>query len=665
MERPAWLPFAVVALAACAVHLPTLGFGFVFDDEHLVVNNAFLRQDWSPAAAFRHHFWHGTPFETSYYRPVTVASLALNGRLLGWSAPAFHLVNVLLHAANATLLLALARRLGARRMPATCAAALFAVHPAAAWPVASIVARVDLLPALFILLAWLSAVKSPGDGEPGRKERSGSPSAASPWWSAALAGVCFLLALLSKESAIAFAAVLWLGLRRLWRPVVTTLASLAVYVALRSAAGIPLLPGRQVIDPSTNPLGVLQMPERLWSALELSGRYLVYLILPIRFSDRRDYVSGPLPGAASFGVLLAAALLLGSVLAVLFLWLRRSPLALPLGFALLGFLPASNLLVPIGSLYAQNFLYLPLLGLSLAAGLALDRAGLPHRGGGAGNRRAAQMAGPALLLLALVSVREASIWRDATTLFSTWTRRFPRYALAHSRLGVARLGAGETALAEEALRTALSLDNRMVEAHYNLGVCLARSGRGRPAIEEALVETEAALALAPGLAQARVNASGLLLQLGRSVEAETQAGAALEIAPDLVPARRNHAEALFQQERFDEAAESFGALAHASPDDPSVRSPHVVALLRSGQIDAARAAATQARQDFPSLAWFDFCLARVEIRSGKQRQALELLEISLDKDPATRDWLARVDDFASLDGQPRFEAIRRPPEPSR
>ncbi len=156
MKRSLWIPAAAVALLATALHLRTLGFEFVFDDLHLIVNNSFLREAWSPLTAFAHHFWYGTPFGAAYYRPIVTASLALNGRLLGWGPAGFHLVNLLLHAGNSALLLLLARRLGAPVLPATCAAALFAVHPVAAWPVGSIVARVDLLPALFVLLAWLA-----------------------------------------------------------------------------------------------------------------------------------------------------------------------------------------------------------------------------------------------------------------------------------------------------------------------------------------------------------------------------------------------------------------------------------------------------------------------------------------------------------------------------
>src|SRR3989454_12637397 len=129
MGRTRWLPGAAVALLAIGLHLRTLGFEFVFDDLHLIVHNTFLREPWSPLTCFAHDFWHGTPFGAAYYRPIVTASLALNGRLLGWGPARFHVFNVLLHAANAVLLLHLVRRPGYPGGAAFCAAAFFAVHP--------------------------------------------------------------------------------------------------------------------------------------------------------------------------------------------------------------------------------------------------------------------------------------------------------------------------------------------------------------------------------------------------------------------------------------------------------------------------------------------------------------------------------------------------------
>jgi hypothetical protein len=299
------VPYLVVALVAAAVHLQTLGFPFVFDDRWLVEHNGFLREGWSVVTSFAHHFWHGTPSEPGYYRPVVVSSLAINGGILGWGPAGFHLVNLLLHAANAVLVLWLLRRLGIGAAASILAALFFAVHPVGAWPVASIVARVDLLPLFFILLATLALVDR----------------------RAVLTGGCFLMALLCKESAVAFLGVPLLALRRMRQDcpapedgtaarrttaacAAAAVAALVAYTAMRLAAGVPGPLDPERINLVVNPLAHMPQPGRMLAALALAGRYLLYLLAPIRFSDPAGY--GPADAPPTWGT---PAVLLGGAIA--------------------------------------------------------------------------------------------------------------------------------------------------------------------------------------------------------------------------------------------------------------------------------------------------------------------------------------------------------------
>jgi tetratricopeptide (TPR) repeat protein len=654
MKRSPWIPAALVALLAAVLHLRTLGFEFVFDDLHLIVNNSFLRESWNPLTAFAHHFWHGTPFGAAYYRPIVTSSLALNGRLLGWGPAGFHLVNVLLHAGNSALLLLLARRLGAPAWTATCAAALFAVHPVAAWPVGSIVARVDLLPALFVLLAWLAF-------QSGRRP--------------ALVGLFFLLALLSKESAVAFLAVPILALRRMqgaeshqdgtapgseppaWQALLALGGAVAVWLALRRGVGLGVLISRDLVGPLTNPLAQLPMPARLWAALALAGRYLLYLVLPVRFSDPRNYLDpSTLPSPLAPGVLLSLAVLLAWGAGILVLWLRRDRIALPLAFSLASFLPASNILVPIGSLYAQNFLYMPLLGLCLALGDFLGRWSR-RRGTSPLPAAPALFAVPVLAVLAILTFAETAIWRDGVSLFTAWTSRFPYYSLAHSSLGVMLIGQGKAGAAISPLRKALAITESNAEAHYNLGLALLLSGKDRGSREESVAHSKRASELIPDLPPAHVNAARALLLLERPAEAEAEAREALRLAPGLPQAISNLAEALHAQSRHAEAADVYGEMVDLDPTDIDARSNLVVALIHSGQLDRARAATQAARRDFPQVVWFDFCLARVEAKAGRKGEALVLLETALARDPSVKEWLLKVDEFDPYRGTRGFEAI--------
>jgi len=514
MDRGRWAPYALVSLLAAVPYLATPSFDFVFDDRHLIVDNTFVQAPWSPLTAFAHHFWYGSPYGAAYYRPVVVASLALNGRLLGWGPAGFHAVNILLHALNAALLLALARRLGCPARAALLAAALFAVHPVAAWPVASIVARVDLLAATFALLAWL-----------------GLASGGGYVWAA---GASFLLALLSKESAAALLIVPLLNVRGLrggpsspgrWKGMAILAAAGAAYLACRNAAGIGLLPRHGQIDPLTNPLGVLPAAVRIPAAAALAGRYLLYLLAPVRFHDPTSYFGQVRPpGPADPVVLLSACGLLAAIAFCFALWLRRDPISVPLAFSIASFLPASNLIVPIASLYAQNFLYLPLVGLALAIGMAIGRLNVARPG--SARFRVAAVAAAMAAVLGVASWRESGIWKDEESLFGALAERFPGYAPAHSALGVALIDRGRPREAIAPLRAALALTDQSLEAHYNLGLALFQTSREPSQLQEALSHFEWVIRERPDFAPARYQAARVLDRLGRGEEAEAEASEA-------------------------------------------------------------------------------------------------------------------------------------------
>src|SRR2546428_13788005 len=73
-------PYVAVASVAVGLYLPTLWFGFVLDDKHLIVDNTFVREAWSPLRAFAHHFWYGSSARGRCSRPPVNSSLGRNSR---------------------------------------------------------------------------------------------------------------------------------------------------------------------------------------------------------------------------------------------------------------------------------------------------------------------------------------------------------------------------------------------------------------------------------------------------------------------------------------------------------------------------------------------------------------------------------------------------------
>ncbi len=90
------------------------------------------------------------------YRPITRLSFLLDARAFGWTAWPWHAENLILHAANATLLSRLARQAGARAAPALLAGAAFAAMPLDWENVDWISGRTGLLCLFFLLAATLT-----------------------------------------------------------------------------------------------------------------------------------------------------------------------------------------------------------------------------------------------------------------------------------------------------------------------------------------------------------------------------------------------------------------------------------------------------------------------------------------------------------------------------
>jgi hypothetical protein len=224
---------ALVALA-CAALFPALFAPFVADDYFHVVEASQLREALTRGWVLPIHlggaWWTPHGLAVEYFRPMIVVSFAIDRLLYGLHAAGYHLTNLVLHAVATLLAWAVARRVLGSTFGAWASAALFAVHPCHVQAVGWISGRTDVLASLFYLGALVLYLES--------RER---PGARVPL--ALLSVAVFLLALLSKEMAITFpAVVLAHGLlrpdgepraRRLVVPALATVTA-GLYVGLRA-----------------------------------------------------------------------------------------------------------------------------------------------------------------------------------------------------------------------------------------------------------------------------------------------------------------------------------------------------------------------------------------------------------------------------------------------
>lgn len=500
------LPLLLVCACAVLVYLNSFPGAFFMDDIQIVAQNPLVRQpDWGKI--FASDYW-GPQVNSGLYRPLTILSFALNRLFFGPAPLGFHLVNVLLHAAASGLFALVLGALGCGTMVTWGAALLFAVHPIHTEVVNMAVGRSELLVAVLLLLALKLALT---DDNPRRH---------------AMAAGCFGLALLAKEHAIIFLALLpaidvYLGgdRRLVWRrrlPLYLLLAGVALaWLALRTFGvdhgDIP----RDPYDPVYVPLAFLPDGVRVLSALKLQLLYLGKLLLPLRLQGvyAGEGLLQPVTTLLSPWGGLVALVICGWVATVWYGLRRRSLLALALLLYTISFAPTANVLFATGATFAERLAYLPSAWfcLGMAAGMeALGRC-VPAR-------LVVGVAAGCLLAYAGMTVLRNRDYLNPLALWQADVQSDPLDPHAWLLLATEFENVGELGAAERAYREALRLAPGFADAHNSYGRLLYQQGR----TEEALREARSAVAAGQGVfGSAYVLLARSALELGRFDEALT------------------------------------------------------------------------------------------------------------------------------------------------
>ena len=187
----------LILFTACVVtYLASVNFGFIWDDEYLVVNNALIRAPLWSFQPFKQDIINSNFVYTIYYRPLQILSYAVDYRIWGLSPFGFHLSNILFHFLNGLLVFALTFKLTDKKDIAVLTAIFFLVYPLHAGAVSYVSGRADLVSFFFGFLFFIFFLLFKEKGKIGLFAGS----------------VIFLLAaVLSKEIALIFPVLLLLA----------------------------------------------------------------------------------------------------------------------------------------------------------------------------------------------------------------------------------------------------------------------------------------------------------------------------------------------------------------------------------------------------------------------------------------------------------------------
>jgi tetratricopeptide (TPR) repeat protein len=251
-------------------------------------------------------------------------------------------------------------------IPALVLAALWGVHPVLTESVTNIVGRADLLGA-FGVLAALHAHRKALDAAGLRKAI----------WVGAIA-VAVTLGMFSKESTIVVVAVLAIydltfGRTASWKARMPSYLAVILPCLIFLYVRAPVLGGvaTSAFPFGDNPLMGADFWTARLTAVKVIGRYLMLLVWPAQLSFDYSFNEIPLFGTGTgwenAKAILSLLVCLGALAAAIYCWRRSRAVFFAIAFFFATLSPTSNLIIRIGSIMAERFLYLPSLGFAVLA----------------------------------------------------------------------------------------------------------------------------------------------------------------------------------------------------------------------------------------------------------------------------------------------------------
>lgn len=405
--------------------------------------------------------WAFTHVHSGNWHPLTSISHMLDCEFFGLNPGGPHLINVLLHTVAVALLFLFLVRTTGSLWRSALVGAFFAWHPLRVESVVWIAERKDVLSACFFfltLLAWLHYVRTRN------------------WIAYSLVLILFALGLMAKPMLVTLPFLLLLldywpldRFAQLSRSRLL-LEKLPLFFLSLASSIATLLAQRE----SINSLEQVSFFFRLGNALDGYLLYLSKTLWPVDLG-----LIYPYPQKLPILLTIAALIVLGVFSVAAFLYRKQFPyLYVGWFWFLIALLPVIGLLQVGRQAYADRYTYLPHVGLLITLVWGLDAATLGWRY----RQRIAWVAAVVVLFaFARASYAQLGLWRDPVKLWGHTIEATDDNYAAHSNLADVLMHRGRVAQSLAESEEAVRLSPGAADAQNNLALALFHSGRPREA----------------------------------------------------------------------------------------------------------------------------------------------------------------------------------------
>jgi protein O-mannosyl-transferase len=433
-----WL--AIVFVFAVLLYSNTFNHNYALDDEPAITKNKLTTQGVAGIPEmFTTGYWYGWNGKSSWgYRPVPLMTYAIEWQIWPSTPAAGHIMNAVYYGISLILLLLLMYHLTGKKHPvfAIVVTLLFAAHPVHTESVANIKGRDEILCFLFLCGSMLALFRY---------------NQTKNILMLITSALTFFFALLSKETAITFLAVIPVTvylfatreIKRVFGISSVFMVVAGIYMLIRKVV-LTDITGSGSLEAIDNLLmAAPDLSSRLATAISILGRYFYLLVIPHPLSYDYSFNQIPIltfsdPGAWIPAIIIITMAIVACVKLNSWKWFTLSVVIL---FASLSI--SSNIFFIIGSPMAERFLFIPSLAVCIILGYVISKAGgfiyndkttmlKPVK-----QNRAVLLALliPVMGLYSFKTITRNADWKDNATLFKADLHKSPKSARTNYNYG--------------------------------------------------------------------------------------------------------------------------------------------------------------------------------------------------------------------------------------
>ena len=478
-----WKYVLLLGIVSFFAYANTLQNGYALDDLAVIEQNAFVRQGITAvpeilSTPFHYGNFRATengPAIDDLYRPLSLATFAIEYQVWGENPAPAHFVNIMLYVGCVIVFFLFLYHIFPKKpLIAFIAAFLFAIHPIHTEVAANIKSRDELLCFLFGFLS-LNAYIRYLDSNRLRH---------------LIAGVAFyFLSLLSKETSVTFLAIIPLifflyrneNKKRSWQITLLSGAIAVLYLVIRFS----VLVSHRAYNPSQVPfmendlIGAPSVLSRLATAILILGYYIKLLIIPYPLVCDYSFNAIPFVNFTNIQVWLSLLVYLFIAGYAIFRLIkqRKDPLAFGLLFFLVTLSIFSNLFFLIGSEMSERFLFFPSAGFCLVAAFVIQRVLANQESAGISavtNKKILIILVPLGIIFISITVTRNNDWKDSLTLFRTDLEKSPNnarlcYFAATQEIAVTKSDTADRATKQDMLKEGIQNLQRSVSIYPDYG----------------------------------------------------------------------------------------------------------------------------------------------------------------------------------------------------